>query len=322
MTEDLHDIFISELNKRYPKKVDLVDAITDILRLERESVYRRIAGKVNFSVREMGILAKALHMSLDSFLYKSEELQWLPFILESPLKSHSMETLCNIVEYNMQQVKEIAKGEASETGNIYNSLPLGAFVHSPLMLKFMFFKWGHYFVRSEDFNNFSRWELPERLISILKGYSEVYSFKKAFYIWDNSLVWSLAKEIENFYTMSIITEQEKNDIKNELKFILLEIERSLNGTCLLNAPLPVNTDFYVSSVNVGFSSCYYACKDQSISMFQTNFSFSMVKNSQEKFLQIKEWIESFRGISALLSQSGRIERRLFFQSQYQILDRL
>ena len=73
--KDLHDIFIEELQNRGIKKADLVYLISDILKLEKESAYRRLAGKVNFSVREMGILAKALNISLDSLLYQDLGLQ-------------------------------------------------------------------------------------------------------------------------------------------------------------------------------------------------------------------------------------------------------
>ena len=38
------------------------------------------------------------------------------------------------------------------------------------------------------------------------------------------------------------------------------------------------------------------------------------------FNKIKEWINSLCHISTLLSRSGRIERRLFFNTQYRIID--
>ena len=47
--EDLHDAFIGELSRKVPRRADLVNQIADILKLEKESVYRRMAGKVNLS---------------------------------------------------------------------------------------------------------------------------------------------------------------------------------------------------------------------------------------------------------------------------------
>lgn len=85
--EDLHDAFIGELSRKVPRRADLVNQIADILKLEKESVYRRMAGKVNFSVRETGILAQALNISLDSLLDRDRKVQWLPFVLASPCGS-------------------------------------------------------------------------------------------------------------------------------------------------------------------------------------------------------------------------------------------
>lgn len=104
-----------------------------------------MAGKVNFSIREMGILAKILNISLDSLLYQEEDIQWLPFILETPLKFHSIDALCDMIDLNFKQIEEINQDEPGTSGNVYHSLPLEFFVHSPLIMKFMFFKWGYIF---------------------------------------------------------------------------------------------------------------------------------------------------------------------------------
>ena len=317
---NLHDVFVEELNKKEPKKVDLINVIADILMLEKESVYRRMAGKVNFSVREIGILAKSMNISLDSLLYKEIDLQWLPFKLKSPSKLHSMNSLFDMIEFNLNQIKHINQDDPGEAGSVHSSLPLEFYIQSPLLMRFMFFKWGNYFVQSEEFNNFSEWKLPYRLSKITEKYYEAYNFQEVFYIWDSSLVWTMANEIHNFYRMNIITEEEKGEIKNEIKTLLSLLEKTLNGTCRPDIPFPPEMAFYVSYMDVGFTSNFYASGNKHLALFQTNFSFSTIENSEESFEKIKEWIKSFCHISTLLSRSGRIERRLFFNQQYSILD--
>ena len=317
---NLHDVFIEVLYRKEAKKVNLINQISDNLKLEKESVYRRMSGKVNFSVREIGILARAFNISLDSLLYKEVELQWLPFVFESPSKLQSMDSLYDMIEFNLKQTEEINRHEPGEAGNVYNILPPEFYIHHPLITKFMFFKWGNYFVQSEEFSNFSQWRVPYRLNQIIEKYNDVYKFRKVFYIWDHSLIWTLTKEIYNFYRMHIITTQEKDDIKSELKEILSKIEKSLNGTYIPFMPTPPEIAFYVSSMNMGFTSCYYVSGDKHLALFQTNFSFSMIDNSVESFEKIKEWIQSLCKISTLLSGCGRIERRLFFEKQYAIID--
>lgn len=318
--KDLHDIFIEELYKKGLKRVDLINQISDILKLEKESIYRRMAGKVNFSVREMGILAKAMNISLDSLLYNETNCEWLPFMFESPLTLSSMDSLFDMMDSYLIQIKDINREDSSETGNVYNALPLEFFIYSPLITKFMFFKWGSYFIQSEEFDNFSDWKLPYKLSKLAETYDELYKFQKAFYIWDSSLIWSIAREIKNFHKMRIISTQDKNDIKEELKEILSKIEKTLNGTYVPRFTLPSEAAFYVSTINMGFTSCYFTSGEKHLALFQTNFCFSFIKNSEISFKKIKEWIKSFCQISTLLSGSGRIERRLFFDKQYEIID--
>lgn len=84
--KDLHDKFIEELHKRNSKRAELINQVSDILKLEKESVYRRMAGKVNFSIREMGILAKILNISLDSLLFQEERYSMAPIHTGNPVK--------------------------------------------------------------------------------------------------------------------------------------------------------------------------------------------------------------------------------------------
>ena len=178
--KDLHDVFIDELNRRFPKKFDLVNLISDILKIEREAVYRRLSGKVNFSVREIGILAATLNISIDALLHQNKSIKWLPLVLESPLKMNSMEIPFNMVETLLSNMKDLAGSGQAEMGGVYNHLPLLFYLHSPILRKFLFFKWGHYFIQTDEFNKFSEWELPEKIITLFLKREDYMNFQKRF----------------------------------------------------------------------------------------------------------------------------------------------
>ena len=82
---NLHEEFTKALLKKNARKAELINTISDILRIERESAARRLYGKVLFSAQEIGILAKEFGMSLDALMYKSDDHQWFPLILQSPV---------------------------------------------------------------------------------------------------------------------------------------------------------------------------------------------------------------------------------------------
>lgn len=319
-TKNLHNEFVKALYQKIPKRADLVHTISDTLKIEKESVSRRLNCKVNFSISEMGVLAAALHMSIDSLLYKNEKHQIFSLLLGSYMDSNSMNDLCDTIDHNMKEISKIAK-EPAEQGNVVNSLPIELFIHSPLLTKFMFFKWGYYFVGTNDFNNFSQWTLPPQLTVLRKKYETLPSFTSAFYIWDSSLIWTLAGEVENFHNMHIVNIEEKEAIKNELKIMLTELEAYLKGKSSI-VMLQPGIDFYVSIISMGFTCHYFFSKVQCIVSFQTYFSYSYINNHRENAVKIKEWIKDLRNFSTLLSGSGSIERRLFFEKQHHILDNI
>ena len=319
-TKDLQSKFIDSLHQKIILKADLIDRVSDILQIERESTIRRLNGKVNFSIREMGILASAFDISLDNLLHSDVRCQWLPLLLQSPMKHYSMDHLHSMLESNINNLKKICQSPA-EGGCVYNSLPLEFYMNSPLLMKFMFFKWGNYFVGTEEFNNFSQWEIPQNIAATVgEGLDLANSLSDMFSIWDSALIWTLSREINNFFRMHVITMQEKEAIKHELKLLLVTLEQSLNGTYSPNIPITPDTNFYVSTMNVGFTSSYVVSERGCFILFQTNFTFSVLEGCYKNFSQLKEWINSLKNISILLSNSGRIERRLFFDEQYKIVD--
>lgn len=317
-TVDLHEEFIQVLYSRLHKK-DIVNTVAEVLRLEKDAAYRRLNGKVNFSVREIGIICTELNISLDGLMHKNDQFTWLPFILEHPVNVRSMDELFDVIDACFVQMSLI-NPQTGETGNIYSSLPMEFYLHSPVLTKFMLFKWGHYFVGTEEFNNYSEWKLPQRANGLFERLQAVYNFNKAYYILDDSLFRSLAKEIHYFHKIHVITTQEKKEIKYAFKDMLTKIEHCLNGTYRPTIEKLQQASFYGCSLPLGFTSNYFMSENMQSIAFHTNFSFCIVDDDKKTFNKLKNWVDSFRNISTLLSHSGRIERRLFFEEQHRLVD--
>jgi hypothetical protein len=187
----------------------------------------------------------------------------------------------------------------------------------------MFFRWGYYFVGSEEFNKFSTWQPPEKLNDLCQKLITTYAFEKGFYIWDEALVWNLCCEIARFHRLRIISNEEKTEIARALKGLLLQIERTLNGTYVPKLMANLNeVSFYVSSMQLGFNAVYCFSEKTSYAVFHTNFSFSIIENDPGLFGPMRQWIDSFKNVSTLFSGSGRMERRMFFDIQYKTIEYL
>lgn len=324
---DLTGAFIAELHKKIPAQRELINNVASILAIEREAAYRRVTGRVSFSLGEMGQIAVALGISLDSLLYDAATSVWLPILLEPPMRLDSMDALARTMEDNLDLLARIAATGPIQRGIVCSSLPIEFFAGSPLMMRFMFFKWGHHFVRSDEFGRLAGWHVPCRLNAAIGRAAVMDGFSKALYVWDNALVWALAGEIAAFHRMHIITTDERDELRDELQDILARFERMLNGTESPPTGISDEAEFYVSSTGIGLTAGYFAAGDGKkdndrggVAMLHTNFSFCTIAAGDGRFDKMRDWVDAFRSISTLISGSGRSERRMFFARQREIID--
>lgn len=79
------------------------------------------------------------------------------------MKIRSMDSLSTMIEANFEYMRKIGERKA-ESGHLYSTMPIEFFLSYPTLSKFMFFKWGHYFIGTEEFDNFSEWNIPVGLL--------------------------------------------------------------------------------------------------------------------------------------------------------------
>lgn len=271
------------------------------------------------------MLSDSLNISLDRLMMqKDDRITWLPFLLQSPLRTDSsIDSLFDYIESDLDIIEQITNKDTSEPvemGTICYSFPLELCFYSPPLLKFILFKWGHNFLGTEEFNHYTQWEIPDRVSHIFQKMKRAYRFDKIYYIWDSSIIWILVNEIKNLYDMGILTDEEKNAIRDALKEMMYKSEQTLNGTYIPIFDTETETDFYVSTQYTGFTNYYCMCGEKHFATFHTNFNFCRIDNDPEAFLKLKEWIDSFKMLSTKLSGSGRVERKRFFDMQHKTID--
>ena len=319
---DLQEAFTKALSLRYPKKTVLVEILSNIISIEKDGIYRRLSGKINFTINEMATISLALNIPIDHLINEKDDeaIVSLPFILREPLHIPSMDILLDSINHTLERVKIIG---TEICGNVSKSLPIECYLHSPLFSKFMFFRLGHYFVGTQEFKNFSQWETPERLFTIADKIKEIHrNFESIFYIMDEFVFLSPAIEVLNFHRMQVITDSEKNQIRDELYALLDSTEQMISGNTSSPIPISNNRTFYISPIPIGFDINYFLGEDQHLISFYTDFSLSLMENNPKGFFKLKEWVDSFRNISTSISDNGLTERTRFFNFQRKLISQI
>ena len=315
----LEDEFTKALHEKIPHRAELVKRVSDILHVEKESVSRRLKGDVRFSIDEMGKLAGELGISLDPLLRKEDAEQRLPMILEPPGSQQSITSLADRMEANLADFAELASAPF-EFSHVFGSLPMDIVVNYNTLMKLFIFKWGHWFIGSEEFDDFGSWIMPDRFNTIKARYRNFRHAQARFtYIWDESMIWILVKEIDYFIKAGIIDEVNLGVIQNELHRVLSDFENHLRD--IDNHPYQnVEMEFYVSTVHVGVNSWSLVSEKGRAAFFETHFSRTPVDHEPQLCASIAKWINSLKKTSFRASGSGQKDRRLFFQEQHRIID--
>lgn len=316
---DFVDEFINALQRSVPRRPDLVREVARILRIETEPASRRLSRHVNFSINEMFLLAKEFNISLDSLGNERKDMLWLPFVLDLPWQQASIDSLGDYMDLHYKLLRKICSSPF-ECVAVYFSLPVEFFMFYPELTKLYFFKWGHFLVDSEEFSDYASWEVPLRFHALKEQLNCLHCDKsKVTYIWDDSLIFSLVREVFHLHSVGVIDKTSKEQIRLELHTLLYDMEKFLRNPD--EDPLHrFGDEFYITSIQIGANAVFMKSEKAQAASFSTHFTNTKVFEDADYCTPIREWILSLKGVSTLISGSGYKERSLFFKDQHEIVD--
>ena len=315
----LYDTFVSALRAKIPKKSELVQVLADMLRIERESVYRRLRGDVPFTLLEAFTVARNLGVSLDEIGNSTAGKK--PLYMELSLFRNA-----NGIEYNKLQeacdkMREIAADSDSEHAEALSSISPFLWPQYKMLTTFYSFRELYQYATPQTHIHFEDVKLTDRLIGIQDDFGEVMrDFKTTYYIWDVTIIGELVRDIKYFESIRLIDRSSVESIRDELRIFLHQLEEmaergKFDGT---------NNKFelYVSNVDIDMTYSYFWSPHACISTFLTFIVRSATTLNRETCMSIKDWVKSLKRVSTLISEAGEKERILFFEKQHQILDTL
>lgn len=184
--------------------------------------------------------------------------------------------------------------------------------------RYFLLKWKIQNEYTGDIISYDQISIPEKLREQqLENVNVVQYLSKSNYIFDNLLFQHLVHEIELFHERGFISDKGKQLIKTDLYNIIDEIEvLAKRGTYDSGNTLNI----YVSNINIPTSYCYIQTEEEQLSLVKA-FTLNGVSSTDRKiFEKIKNWIDSIKRQSTLISQTGERERTLFFDRQRKIIE--
>ena len=207
----------------------------------------------------------------------------------------------------------------STMGTSSNIIPQTLYLKHDLLAKFRFFKW-MYQNKYIQCNNFDELEIPAKLLNIQKDYVDMTRhIHSRDYIWDSMIFQHLINDIQYFSDVHLISDEAKMQIKEELFLLTDELEElATRGKTKDGNTVRI----YVSHINFEATYSYVETNSLQLSLIRVYSINSLTTLDHEIFHSLKEWIQSLKKFSTLISESGEMQRIHFFKQQREIIDTL
>jgi len=313
-----YDCFLEALYKKYPQKSQLTEALMDLLSIEREAVYRRLRNDVMFPSNEIAKIASAWNISIDEIVginpkQISFKLQLWNYLNPSDEELNAMRFLVEDSEYT----RNFPNVECME---ISNRLPRMLTSGFPYINRFHLLRWMYQYI-NEKVLPFSKTAYPEKVAKLSSIYYMVSkSLGNVTFIWDYNLFSYLVSDIRYFCSIYLITDEEKELIKEDLYALLDYMSEIAEKGCWPETGNKVN--LYISYLSIDTNYSYYYSENVKfccVHAFAKNEIFTSDLVMVENF---RNYMQSKKKASVKISEADERSRIEFFMKQRQLVDSL
>jgi uncharacterized protein YlaN (UPF0358 family) len=296
---------VEEIRKNIPDGENVVKYLMRKLGLSKESAYRRMRGIVPFPLEEIRELSLALNFSLDEIIREGT-----PKIAKNYKDDKNGLLLSHIISHQnfLDAISRFSKRSAIFSAN---RITLPFIIEYDALFELFFYGLMHRNQTSNGFRSFSELTIPKEIRIIRKSILDNYpSFKQREYILDRDLFSDIAREIQYFRRLKLISEKEVGALKLELLQMLekmeMEMETGRNEEgeeCL----------YYFSWLDVDTNAICVDCGDKSVTLYSC-FGVPVFHNNSQTDAHW-QLLESQKKYTILISQSSEFMRAEFIERQ-------
>ena len=319
MKTSLLENLLSSIRERLPAKTNLANYLSEVLILGRESVYRRLRGEIPFTFDEIVKLSLHMGFSLDNIVgsKKSENALFNIHMLQN---SDYYDIYVNkMLEYG-RLFREMGNSFDAHARLAVNTMPY--FLHIPYknLSRFRIYKWLYQNQKVKVNENFADFALSEKILQTHETfYADTQKIKDITLIIDDNVFWSAAKDVAYFQKRGLLSVDDSRLLQSELLDMIDRMEQmATTGTSASGA----SVQLYACAVDLEASYLHFEYGENHFSQVRI-FALSAIDSFNEGLCQIqKQWIESLKRYSVLISESGEMQRFEYLNKQREYIHKI
>ena len=311
--------FITAMQHKIPQRATLVNIIADLLAIDKDAVYRRLRGDVNFTFIEIASIAIKLGLSLDNIVgivtleHKPMQITMAKYV--NPTEA-DYRMFSNYV-YLLNSIKDEPDTLLLESDNTF---PYTIYYDYDYFTRLNLFCW-HLGNNDGTDLPFHQVTIPKPMREMQKQVSELTRhIKTAQYVWDRMIFQRIVNNVKVFAQLRLIKEEDVVLIKNEL----LEIVDYIEKLSITGRYEDTGNEVFIYISDILFETSYSTLKSQNtyLSQFKTFLLNANSSLDEDVYNSVSKWILALQRKATLISISGEKVRTDFFNTQRKILNTL
>lgn len=300
------EILLSTIRMLIPKNISLNDEIAKILDISYDAAHRRISLKSKFSIEETILLCKHYKISMDSLFCDKNHL-----IIE---KTKKIETLFDFRNYFKKTNQVLSTINPKETTIYYaaKDIPMNYTVSGTLFSKFKFFIW-YTLLNKEEIARFEDFVFEETILDDNNYLKKFFENSKRIEIWNDTTINSSLQQISYFFEADLLNYKNALLIIEDLNTIIRDIEKK----CESNSE---NFQLYFNELLILNNTALFSSKNKSAFFLPYNALGYFVTSDKKTCQEQQEYISNQLKNSKSLNQSGKKDRKIFFNRMYQKIE--
>lgn len=326
MTEtdlSLQKSLIDTLENLCSRNVSLADLLADLLKISKDSAYRRIRCEKIIDLNELVQISKHFKLSLDSMLG-----------LTSNSVVFDYDSIKHITDYKrylqsiIDDLNLIAKHDDVRLIYASQDIPLYHYFYSEPLARFKFFYWLRSIVNVEELQHstFHEEDIDIELISLGKELYNVYTRVPSEEIWTEVTPVSLYKQVEFCWSSGLfLNKTQALTVCDEIKQTFIRLEQQAKTGIKIDvlgnsSGFKKNYSLYLSEIEIG-NNCILTQVGDHQSIYLTFNTFNKIVTANNFFSEeVYKWLNNLISKSTPISEVSEKHRYQFFKKLHKGLE--
>jgi len=314
-----YDVFLETLSEKYPQKVQLMQALMELLSIERESVYRRLRKDVAFHILEIVKISTEWNISLDKI--SALNTDHVPFQMRKIDYMNSSEQEALFLQNVIQGIDRLKDVPETEFMDVCNKLPRPLYASFSALHKFYFFKWKYLYGDDKMVTPYNKIAISENNLMLAEMYSQaIKQVPNTSFVLDRKLFENLAHDLRYFHSIRLITDAELAIIKHDVLDLLEYLNEAATKGCYPETGNRFN--LYISQLCIDTNYSYVYTPDAKISFVHVFDKYEIYTFDEDMVGNFRMWMHLKKKSSTQISEVDEKSRIEFFDRQRQLIEKL